>query len=465
MKPRLWACLLLGTVSVHAAEWSFEWTPAADESASVKAEVTPLKYGKVWAYAVEIDDGPECTLTVAEPLLKKFAFTDAPPGIPGGRPMPFVGGAAIFLMRAVTTNKTFLSIDQLHELEARGWRVINHSYWHTGNHWDPAAKLTPAQFRRELYWSQALLAALVWNGRSDTHFAYPNGDYNYAPYLAEFGIRSASSVGGNVRTLSGPADSFLRLQRNWLDQKRWAADGDALHRVPVTEPAQGDLMIDFTHSMDADPASDNSLRWVQRLTAIASRFGKDGSDTLWCAPTAELVAYTLAAREAKTEVRKGRLTVMLPDSAPGSALTVKLSGVSPRSQFKAPEGGAVYRQGGDVWITTPLLGKRGAEPPKPLLKRVYQGPVANVKFPVPAKIAGVRIQQAGRLMENLKITLVTPTGSTDELVPADQAAVKQNWGVWLLYPTLPDRPAVLAREVMVTSDPALKEMEIWAATD
>lgn len=465
MKTTCLAAALLVTVAARAAEWTFEWMPASDEGASVKAEVCPLKYGKVWAYSVEIDDGPECVVTVAEPLLKRFEFTDAPPGVPGGRPMPFVGGAAIYFERAVTTNKHFLSIEQLRELEAKGWRVINHSYWHTGNHWDPAKKLTPAQFRRELYWGQALLAALMWNGRSDTHFVYPNGDYNYAPYLAEFGIRSASSVGGNVRTLNGPAESFLRLQRNWLDQKRWATSGDALYKVPEVEPLQGDLMIDFTHAMDADPASDNNRRWVERLGAIATRFGKGGSDTMWCAPTADIVAYALAAREAKAEVRQGRLRVTLPDTAPGSALTVKLSGVSPRSQFKAPAGGVIHRKGGEVWITTPLLGKRGAEPPKPLLKRVYQGPVTNVKFPTPVKVAGVRLQQAGNVLQEMKITLVAPNGMSEELVSAEQAVVKQNWGVWLLYPTVPDRPAVVASEVIVAPDTALKEMEIWALAE
>jgi peptidoglycan/xylan/chitin deacetylase (PgdA/CDA1 family) len=465
MKTLIGACALLWTSSLLAAEWNFEWVSSSDESAAVKAEICPLKYGKVWAYSFEIDDGPECIVSTVEPLFKRFEFTDAPPGVSGGRPLPFVGGAAIMFVRAVTINHAFLGIDQLNQLETKGWRVLNHSYWHTGNHWDPAKKLTPAQFRRELYWSQALYAALLGNGRADTHLVYPNGDYNYREYLAEFGIRSASRVGGKTKTLTGPAESLLDLDRNWLDQTRWEAAGDALYKVPETEPLQGDFMIDFTHLINADPASDNNLRWVQRLTAISSRFGKGGSDTLWCAPTSEVTAYTLASRDAKAEVRKGRLRVTLPDTAPGSSLTIKLSGISPRSQFKAPEGGVIHRKGGDVWITTPLLGKRGAEAPKPLLKRIYQGPAVSVKLPSPAKIAGVRLQQAGNLQQDLKITLITPSGTTDELVPPDQEAVKQNWGVWLLYPTVPDRPAVLTKEVIVTPDPALREMEIWATAE
>jgi hypothetical protein len=73
---------------MDVGSWSWEWKPAADEIASPKVEICPLKYDKEWAYAVEIDDGPASTLTVAQPLLARFAFTDAPPGLAGGRSCP-----------------------------------------------------------------------------------------------------------------------------------------------------------------------------------------------------------------------------------------------------------------------------------------------------------------------------------------------------------------------------------------
>lgn len=450
---------------LSANQWSLEWEPGPDESAVLRTEICPLKFGKTWAYSVEIDDGATSTLTVAEPLLKRFEFTDAPPGVAGGRVRPFVGGAAIMMIRAATTNDGYMGIDRLKELENRGWSVINHSYWHAGNHWNPKERLPPEQFRRELFWSQALLAALVWNGRSDTHFVYPNGDYNYREYLKEFGIRSASG-GGSTRSVNGPAESFLGLARNWLDQGRWASVGDALFGLPAGEPEQGGFIIDFTHKIDGDPASDNHRRWTQRLEHIASKFGKDGSDTMWCAPTAEVVNYALASREAVVEARRGRLSVTLPPSAPGSALTIKLTGLSAKSRFSVPEGVTIHRRGTEAWITTPMLGQRGAEPPLPRIKRIYEGPVTNVTLSAATPIAGVRLQQAGKPVgDRIDITLVRPDGSTVALIPEGKRTIKPAWGIWLLYPTVPDGPAVVAKEVVVAGDPSLKSMEIWAVDE
>jgi len=42
-----------------------------------------------------------------------------------------------------------------------------------------------------------------------------------------------------------------------------------------------------------------------------------------------------------------------------------------------------------------------------------------------------------------------------------RAQLDQNWGNHL-YWVLPDRPAILARELRVTSDPGLSQMEVWA---
>ena len=185
---------------------------------------------------------------------------------------------------------------------------------------------------------------------------------------------------------------------------------------------------------------------------------------MWCAPTAEIVGYTLAARDAKVKIQKGRLTVTLSDSAPAAALTLKLTGMSENSKLIAPEGGSLYRQGTTVWVTSPLVGQQGSPPPKPALKLVYQGPVKNVTFDSPQSLAAVRLMQVGETSP-LKIEWVSPDGKTESLVAGEKARVKPQWGVWLLFPTIPDRPSVLAREVRVAPDRALQAMEIWAEAD
>lgn len=145
-------------------------------------------------------------------------------------------------------------------------------------------------------------------------------------------------------------------------------------------------------------------------------------------------------------------------------MTLKLTGVSPRSQLVPPPGGLLHRSGDRVWITTPPLGRRGGPPTKPAVELAYQGPVRDVSLDPPRAVAGVRLMQSGDASP-LRIELLKPDGSAEPLVSGERARVKPQWGSWLLLPTVPDRPAVVAREVRVATDPALKRMEIWAVAD
>ncbi len=447
--------------SRNRALWSWDWKPAPEETSPPSVEICPLLYDKLWAYTVEVDDGPSSTRTVAQPLLARFHFTDAPPGLPGGTSLPFVGGAAVIVQRVGTSNHAYLSWEQLRELEHLGWGVLNHSYWHTGNHWDPAQRLAPADFRRELFWSQALLASLSPSARRDIHFVYPSGDYNYAPYLAEFGIHSASRVSGKCRSLTADATAFLDLDRNCLDEGVWSTVGDPMYGFPKDGPEKNSLVIDFTHNIESAQNSPNQRRWMQRLSTIATQFGKEGADTLWCAPTTSVIAYTLAARSAKAEVQTGRLVIDLPESSPCSRLTVKLTGLSKSSQLQAPQGGLLFRKGDEAWITTPALVRAKPSPSKPPLRLVYEGPIKNVTLTHSEAIAAVRLLQAGKAAP-LRIDLVKPDGRSEPLLSSEQARVPEQWGCWLLFGTITDRPAVTAKEVRVAPDPALERMEIWA---
>src|SRR4028118_2277720 len=113
---------LLVASHVHAARWQYQWTLAAGQS-TPQVEVTPLKYGKSWAYAVEIDDGPSSTLTVSQPLLARYQWNDAPPGVAGGTDRPFVGTAAVVLGGIDVGKESNLSLEQIKELQKHGWSV------------------------------------------------------------------------------------------------------------------------------------------------------------------------------------------------------------------------------------------------------------------------------------------------------------------------------------------------------
>jgi hypothetical protein len=462
-KTLLTATTLVLAANAHAATW--EWKlPATAANAAPQVEVSPLKYGKTWAYSVEIDDGPASTLKVSQPLLARYQWNDAPPGITGGTNRPFVGGAAVVLGGINTGNSTGLNYEQLDQLKKSGWSIINHSYWHSGNHWDPSKFLKPEDFKRELFWSQTVFAEVLGDGRGATHFVFPNGDPFYRPHLEAFGLRSASRVGGtSSRNLLNPKLRFLDLTRNYLDEGVWSKENNALWSLP-DQPQPGDFIIDFTHGMDADAESANNKRWVERLNHTAKNWGPQGDNSIWVAPTDEVVNYSLAAREAKVTIANGSLKVDLPDTVPGSALTLKISGLDEKAVLQAPQGATLYRQNNTVWLTTPVIGTPGAPPVAPRVRRIYSGEIKNLTWDKPVSIAGVRIRQFGPGAKDfvLKLDAITPDGKVESVLPGGEAKLKPVWGGWNLYYLLPDRPAIVASELRATPGKDLNEMEVWA---
>jgi hypothetical protein len=208
----------------------------------------------------------------------------------------------------------------------------------------------------------------------------------------------------------------------------------------------------------------NHKRWVERLNHIATSWGAQGDNSMWVAPTDEVVNYHLAAREAKVTTAPGKITVTLPDTIPGSALTLRISGLGEKTNAQIPQGATLLRQGETAWLTTPLIGEAGAPMPAPRVRRVYAGEVKNVSWEKPVAITGVRFRQSGPVAKEyiLNLEAVTPEGRIESLVPEDKAKIAPAWGSWLLFPTIPDRAAPLAKELRVTPDNNLKEMEVWA---
>jgi hypothetical protein len=448
-----------------AASFTWEWKPAAGEAAP-SAEVCPLKYGKEWAWTLEIDDGPSTAMSVSQPLLSRFQYTDAPPGLKGGALRPLVGSVAVMMVRVDCQNSRYLTWEDLKKLESLGWGVLNHSYWHTGNHWDPTKYLKPEQFRRELFWSQALLAAMLWDGRAASQFVYPNGDWHYGEHLKEFGIRGATHVGGKGRKAGGTSEERKSRNRNHLDEGVWAKNGDPMAFFPKAGPAPGELVIDFTHGMNEDPSSPNRKRWEERLTRIAADFGKDGADTMWGGTTEEVADYAMAAPEAKATAAPGKLTVELPDDSPGAALTVHLKGLNPSSEMKPPQGGVLHRKGDEAWVTLPRLGQpRGVPAPSPRVKRLLAGKAEDTPLSPPAPVAAVRLLQQGKLPSGPpRVELVLEDGTTREVKPGAETPPDLS-GLWLLYSTVPDMPAPKAKEVRVEPNPSVKQMEIWTVAE
>lgn len=473
MRSRSLALLLLAAgTSLAAAEWTWTWTPAAGDPAPT-ATVTTFKYGKDWAYAIEIDDGPKWVRSFAVPFLAGHHFTDAPPGVAGGRPMPFVGSVAA-IGAAVGNNSANVDWDDLKALLDAGWGVMNHSYDHRGRSWgDPSGQMSDAEIVEDAFWSQAVFVANLPGGRTPTAAVYANGytDYNRNNALADVGIGIGTRVGGSSpRDVTSPQVKWHDFTRSYLDDGVWtnaSNQGDPMADFPDPDkngPAVNSLVIDFTHGIDQDAGSANQKRWQARLSNIEKRWGASGSDTLWCAPTGDVADYVHAAKAATVKATPGKLTVSVPDNLPGSALTLRLTGIGAKAKLTAPDGGALYRQGDAVILTTPVIGKRGAAPPVPHLKKIYEGPAVSVDFAQPEAVAGVTLGVFGCPKAPATYRLAVRTADGDK--PFAERTLEPKWIVGgHLCPIVPNRPAIAGTGIAVEPVPELKTMTVWAIND
>lgn len=458
--------------SLLAAEWTWTWPPAPGDPAPMAA-VCPLKYGKVWAYAVEIDDGPKWVSTFAVPFLAQYRYTDAPPGVKSGTTRPFVGSVSA-IVGATGNNDSALNWGELNALIDAGWGVMNHSYDHHANHWSgPAAMLSAPQAREDAYWSQSLFAAHLRGGRVPTGAVYANGytDYNLNNALSDYGIGIATRVGGSsTRDVTSPDVKWMDFTRSYLDETVWSNEwnkSQPMADFPNADkdgPATNNLVIDFTHVIEQTPGSANQERWRTRLKTIESRWAAGGADTLWCAPTAEVADYVRAAKAAKVTIGAGRLSVALPDNIPGSAITLRVTGIGAKAELRAPEGGALYRHGDVVVVTTPRIGLWGAPRPSPRLKCVYEGPAVTVDFPKPVAIAGVTLRVFGNPAAAVPYRLAVRTAAGEKEFA--RRSVGPGWVVGSqLCPIVPSGPPIIGTAIEVEAADPVKSMTVWAVED
>lgn len=459
--------LLVPSLTLVGAEWSWTWKLASGAGAP-RAEICPYKYGKQWAYAVEIDDGPKWARTFAVPFLAEYGYTDAPPGVTGGKAQPFVGGLAV-IVNAVGANDTIVNWDDLKAMTSAGWGVINHSLSHSGRSWgDEAGRLNDEQIKEDGFWSQALIAYGMGTNRAPTGYVYANGymDYNRGGVLAGLGVRIATRVGGQT-----PADvtsgeiNWLDYGRNYLDEGTWAADqkGDPMSGIPVLD---GDgpvnrFVIDFTHGIEQKADSANQQRWRTRLKTISERWGATGKDNMWCAPTGEVADYLRAVRSAKVVAGRDKLTVTIPDDMPGTALTIRLTGIPEKAPLTAPPGGVLHRKGDTVWVTTPLIGEAGSPSPLPGLRQVYAGPPGEIKLDKACDVVGVAVQIGHELpfKFSYRVMLRTATGER-------QLVEKQMPAGWFVgtnfHAIVPNGAPITATGVTLAPQPGIKKVVVWA---
>lgn len=468
MRPHLALIFIASPLSLSAAEWSWEW-PVSGPGESVKAEFTTLKYGKEWAYAVEIDDGPKWVPTFAVPFLAKYTWTDAPPGLKGGQSRPFVGGIAI-IAGAVGSNDAAITWEELRTLPAAGWGILNHSFAHTGRSWgDAMGIMTDEQVRTDAFWSQCVIGWGMRTGRAPVAAVYANGytDYNRSGALENIGIGIATRVGGtSSRNVTSPKLNWMDFPRNYLDEGVWIGDamGDPLVDIPnaaTSGPAANTLLIDFTHGIERDAGSPNQRRWRERLSTIEKRWGAKGRDNLWCAPTDEIASYVKGTIATKLTVETGKVTVVLPDNVPGTALTIRLTGIPSTSKLQPPKDGALHRHDEVVWLTTPVVGVQGVPAPGHDLVPIYQGAAGKIDFGGIKKVACVMVQISGELPEGFEYQLALQTSAGEIILAKPTFAAGWN-NSRQLHALLPDRDPIHATGFHLPPAKEIQSVTVWA---
>ena len=149
---------LAALLPASAAEWTWNWRPAAGDPPA-RATVATFKYGKSWLTPWKLTTGPSGVRSFAVPFLARYHFTDAPPGVTGGKPLSFVGSVSV-IASGTGFNDANLNWEDLKALQEAGWGVLNHSFDHRGRGWDGAAgQLSDAAVREDAFWSQTMLAA------------------------------------------------------------------------------------------------------------------------------------------------------------------------------------------------------------------------------------------------------------------------------------------------------------------
>ncbi|HEX3134552.1 MAG TPA: hypothetical protein VHX44_13330, partial [Planctomycetota bacterium] len=221
------------------------------------------------------------------------------------------------------------------------------------------------------------------------------------------------------------------------------------------------FVINFTHVIEQKADSVNQQRWRTRLKTISERWGAKGKDNLWCAPTGEVADYLRAVRVAKVVAGRDKLTVTILDDIPGTALTVRLSGIPEKASLTAPPGGVLHRRGDTAWITTPLIGQAGSPAPLPNIRQVYAGPPGDIKFDKPCDVAGVAVQIGRELPANFSYRIMLHTaGGERQLVEKQMPA---GWFVGTnFHGVVPNVAPITATGVTLAAQPGINKVMVWA---
>ncbi|NOZ05879.1 MAG: DNRLRE domain-containing protein [Chloroflexi bacterium] len=260
----------------------------SDSSALGRAEITPLKDDKSWAYSLTFDDGADSTFTNAKPILDRYGYT-----------------ASAAIIGNHIGKPGFMGPAELQQLLADGWALNNHTYSH---YYVSQFPNTAAVLRDISMASEAISTAVP--GYTAHAFTAPFHDDHYNPIVAAnseaLGLYLVEGLGAQAWR---QVDGFIHGKDNFLIGRRSVQPleplFDEMHDKATAHPGTHYWLTLLEHGVAeaCDPVEISS-------DYLYTHYGAGGTGEVWVAPSIDVYRYILA-HDFATVTR-------LPDIAPQS---------------------------------------------------------------------------------------------------------------------------------------------------
>lgn len=277
---------------------------------NVSLAVAPLRYNKKIAYSMTFDDGLATVYKNAYPLMEGGLIVETGEMSSGlfytdgcGNPIPFRSGLAWNSVGSQeyqeihSSGYSYISWDQLREMLASDWELINHGWSHRTSDVDYYDEIS-LNYNR----------VLSETGYKMTHFVAPTGVEEFLAPAFELGIKAAHGNKWNWLGLFNGVDvseplylNDAQISRKFMNSGFNAAEDER------------DVWLTWLEDVADRAVNDDLYLWVSTgshgagnyyangsmyfpsfqyyMEYMEDTYGKDGSDILWMAPVQSVYEY------------------------------------------------------------------------------------------------------------------------------------------------------------------------------
>jgi hypothetical protein len=295
----------------------FSSTPTSTPSVSV----AKLRYDKTFAYSYTFDDATDDAYKVALPLFKGgtiaainqqstgFFFTDG-----CGNDIPFRAGIAWNSTNSLDEDVHLngiggtLTWTQLDSLYRADWDVLNHSYAHRAQ-W--AGAMTDADYDYQINQNRTVVRQKTQKAIEMPLFVVPSGDYVYQDRALAAGHKAVfdqnfpfGGISFSGITVDNVPDMTNFKMLRWDLQQIIAGTLTTKVNDIAVETQNGTTAkwwTEFSHRVDDYTTTTpfNFYSFKDYMTALAQKYGKDGSDKMWFAPLQTVFEYLQMRQNAR----------------------------------------------------------------------------------------------------------------------------------------------------------------------